>query len=108
MLYLQRPSLEPNDSLYSLSSGSLPSHIRSITPKTDVDITMATEEQDKISRCSPRIVYIILIAIFVLSSSAAIAVAVHEIHVIQAAGRLQVFICFQSLALIIFEHDVLK
>ncbi|KAL4221184.1 G-protein coupled receptor Fz Smo [Mactra antiquata] len=94
-IQMQQPSVEQTDSLYSTTSGSFPSHIRSISPKMDTRLTI-DREQVKSSKCSSRTVYIILIAIFLLSSSIAIAVVIHEIRVIQAAGRLQTFIHMNS------------
>lgn len=70
-------------SLYSLSSGTLPSHFRSVSPKMEVRFAIASNDSKPPARCTTRTVYIILAAIFIISSSVAVAVAVHEIRVIQ-------------------------
>lgn len=82
-MQMQRDSMESLNSLYSLSSGSLPSHFRSVCPKVEVRFSIEAEDQKPPSRCSTKTVYIILAAIFIVSSSIAVAVAVHEIRRIQ-------------------------
>jgi hypothetical protein len=67
-------------SFYSLSSGSLPSHFRSISPKPEVRVTIETDDDKSLSKCNTRTVYIILAAIFIVSSSVAVTIAVHEIQ----------------------------
>lgn len=78
--FLQRNSMDSIGSIYSLSSGSLPSHFRSVSPKPEVCVTIETDNDKSPSRCSTRTVYIILAAIFIVSSSIAVTIAVHEIQ----------------------------
>ncbi|XP_045163573.2 uncharacterized protein LOC123527906 isoform X2 [Mercenaria mercenaria] len=79
-MQMQRDSMESVCSVYSFSSGSLPSHFRSLSPKPDVRVTIETDDYKPPSRFSTRTVYIILAAIFIVSSSIAVTVAVHEIQ----------------------------
>ena len=68
---------------YSLSSGALPSHIRSIRLRQD---SILEEEARKIrAACTTRIVYVTLALIFVMTSSVAITIVVHEIRALELA-----------------------
>lgn len=80
---MQPGSMDSINSLYSVSSGSLPSHFRSVSVKPEVHFSVESETYKRTSRCSTTTVYIILAAIFIVTSSVAIAIAVHEIHAIQ-------------------------
>ncbi|XP_052760412.1 uncharacterized protein LOC128203161 isoform X2 [Mya arenaria] len=72
-----------------MSSGSLPSHIRSVSPRQQMELTLEKDVCKPQTCCNARTVYIALFTIFVLTSSVAVTIAVYEIRVIQTSSRSQ-------------------
>ncbi|WAR14377.1 hypothetical protein MAR_004482 [Mya arenaria] len=86
---MERGSVQTTGSYFSMSSGSLPSHIRSVSPRQQMEFTLEKDVRKPQTCCNARTVYIALITIFVLTSSVAVAIAVYEIRVIQTSSRSQ-------------------
>ncbi|WAR14376.1 hypothetical protein MAR_004481 [Mya arenaria] len=85
----QRGSVQTTGSYFSMSSGSLPSHIRSVSPRQQMELTLEKDVCKPQTCCNARTVYIALFTIFVLTSSVAVTIAVYEIRVIQTSSRSQ-------------------
>ncbi|XP_052760922.1 uncharacterized protein LOC128203518 [Mya arenaria] len=86
---MERGLVQTTGSYFSMSSGSLPSHIRSVSPRQQMELTLEKDVRKPRTCCNARTVYIALITIFVLTSSVVVAIAVYEIRVIQTSSRSQ-------------------